>query len=133
MLRLRSFGHSSTVDGVLGCNREGARANNYKQSKTHASSSENTPAVRCRFVGKNGDKDKSRVVTQICTRRWGRPPFHPTQTSATRFYTAPPPEGKLATDTLTPFPAPPPVVCEISGPMGGGILHTTGAEAEILQ
>ena len=49
--------------------------------------------------------------------------------SATRFYTPPPLEGKIATDTLTPFPAP--VVYKISGSMGGGILYTTGAEAEI--
>ena len=37
-------------------------------------------------------------------------------------------EGKIATDTLTPFPAP--VVYNISGPVGEGILYTTGAEAE---
>ena len=48
--------------------------------------------------------------------------------SETGFYTPPPPEGKIATDTLTPLPAP--VVYRISGPMGGGFLYTTGAEAE---
>ena len=48
--------------------------------------------------------------------------------SATQFYTPPPLEGKIAMDTLTPFPAP--VVYKTSGPMGEGILYTTGAEAE---
>ena len=48
--------------------------------------------------------------------------------SATRFYTLPPLEGKIATHTFTPFPAP--VVYKISGPMGEAILYTTGAEAE---
>ena len=47
--------------------------------------------------------------------------------SETVFY-APPLEGKIATDTLMPLPAP--VVYNISGPMGGGLLYTTGAEAE---
>ena len=46
-----------------------------------------------------------------------------------RFYTPPPLEGKIATDTfITPSPAP--VVYKISGPMGRGFLYTTGAEAE---
>ena len=35
---------------------------------------------------------------------------------------------KIATDTFTPSPAP--VVYKISGPMGGGFLCTSGAEAE---
>ena len=37
-------------------------------------------------------------------------------------------EGKNAMETLTPSPAP--VVCETSGPMGGGCVYTTAAEAE---
>ena len=48
--------------------------------------------------------------------------------SETGFYTPPPLEGKIATDTCTPSPAR--VVYTISGPMGGGFLYTTGAEAE---
>ena len=48
--------------------------------------------------------------------------------SETGFYTPPPLEGKIATDTLTPLPAP--VVYKISGPMGGVFLYTIGAEAE---
>ena len=48
--------------------------------------------------------------------------------SETGFYTPPPLEGKIATDTFTPSPAP--VLYKISGPMGGGFLYTTGAEAE---
>ena len=47
--------------------------------------------------------------------------------SETGFYTPPQLEGKLATDTFTPAPAP--VVYEISGALGGGFLYT-GAEAE---
>ena len=46
----------------------------------------------------------------------------------TGFYTPPPLEGKIATDTFTPSQAP--VVYKISGPMRGGFLYTTGAEAE---
>ena len=48
--------------------------------------------------------------------------------SETGFYAPPPLEGKIATDTLMPHPAP--VVHDISGPMGGRFLYTTGAEAE---
>ena len=40
----------------------------------------------------------------------------------------PPLEGKIATDTLTPSSAR--GVYKISGPVGGGFLYTTGAEAE---
>ena len=50
------------------------------------------------------------------------------EVSETGFYTPPPLEGKIATDTFTPSPAP--VVYKVSGPMGGGFLYTTGAEAE---
>ena len=46
----------------------------------------------------------------------------------TGFYTTPQLEGEIATDTFTPSPVP--VVYKISGPMGGGFLYTTGAEAE---
>ena len=46
----------------------------------------------------------------------------------TGFCTPPPLEGKIATDTFTPSPAP--VVSKIAGPMGGGFLYTTGTEAE---
>ena len=48
--------------------------------------------------------------------------------SETGFCHTPPLEGKIATDTFTPSPAP--VVYKISGPMGGGFSYTTGAEAE---
>ena len=48
--------------------------------------------------------------------------------SKTGFYTPPPLEGKIATDTFTPSPAP--VVYKISGRMEGGFSYTTGAEAE---
>ena len=37
-------------------------------------------------------------------------------------------EGKIATDALTSFPAL--VAYQISGPMGGGFLYTTSAEAK---
>ena len=48
--------------------------------------------------------------------------------SKTEFYTTPPLEAKIATDTLNPFPAP--VVYKISGPKGEAFLYTTGAEDE---
>ena len=48
--------------------------------------------------------------------------------SETGFYTPPPLEGKIATDILTPFPAP--VMYKVLGPIGGGFLCTTGAETE---
>ena len=37
-------------------------------------------------------------------------------------------EDELSMDTLTPSPAP--VVYKMPGPLGGGFLYTTGAEAE---
>ena len=43
--------------------------------------------------------------------------------SETEFYTPPPLEAKIATDTLNHFPAP--VVYKISGPKGEGFLYTT--------
>ena len=48
--------------------------------------------------------------------------------SEAEFYTPPPLEAKIATDTLNPFPAP--VVYKISGPKGEGFVYTTGAEAD---
>ena len=46
----------------------------------------------------------------------------------TGFYTPPPLEVKIVTDTLARFSAP--VVYTISGPIGEGMLYTTGAVAE---
>ena len=51
--------------------------------------------------------------------------------SETGFYTTPPLEGKIATDTLTSFPAP--VVYKISGPMGGGFDTPLALRPKIRQ
>ena len=49
--------------------------------------------------------------------------------SETGFYTPPPPlKGKMVTDTFARSPAP--VVYKCSGPMAGGFLYITSAEAE---